>query len=225
MRAGPLDRRSFGATALALLGGVVVGCHPHEGPPTRSAGGEAGDATSGREWLKTADGEVSIDAQDPQLGPRRARCVIVAFSDFQCPFCRDAAFVVRRLQQEHEAEVRLVFKHLPTGMHRYARASSIAAQIVFLEAGGPAFFRFHDRLFERQHEIDDDRLREWAAAEGVRADALVRRAPEAERRVRDDAEEAGRLGIRGTPHLYVNDRVVDGYYPYETMKPLIESAL
>jgi protein-disulfide isomerase len=121
--------------------------------------------------------------------------------------------------------VRVVFKHLPARMHRYAQAASLAAQIVFLEAGSAAFWRFHDRLFEHQSQIDDQHLTEWAAAEGVSADALVRRAPEAERRVRDDGEEAGRLGIQGTPHLYVNDRVVEGFYPYETMKPIVEGAL
>lgn len=226
MSAGILGRRSFGTAALALLGASLVGCHAHDGPPTRAATAGAGPgAPEDREWLKTAEGEVSIDALDPQIGPKRARCVIVVFSDFQCPFCHDAAVVVRRLQKEHESAVRVVFKHLPARMHRYAQAASIAAQIVFLEAGSAAFWRFHDRLFEHQNEIDDQRLSEWAAAEGVSADAIVRRAPEAVRRVRDDAEEAGRLGIHGTPHLYVNDRVVEGFYPYETMKPIVEGAL
>jgi protein-disulfide isomerase len=227
MSAGLLGRRSFGTAALALLGVSAFGCHAHDGPPTRTATGGSGRSVfeNDREWLETPEGQVSIDALDPQIGPRQARCVIVVFSDFQCPFCHDAALVVGRLRKEHEGSVRVVFKHLPAQMHRYAQAASIAAQIVFLEAGSSAFWRFHDRLFEHQNEIDDRRLTEWSAIEGVGADAIVRRAPEAERRVRDDGEEAGRLGIHGTPHLYVNDRVVEGFYPYETMKPLVEGML
>ncbi len=225
MRAAKVNRRLFGKAALALLGAPVVGCGAHgpAKPPTSPAAGFP--AKDDRESLSTPEGDVWIDALDPQLGPKSARCVIVVFSDFQCPFCRDAALVVRRLHKERPEAIRVVFKHLPTQLHRSAQAAAIAAQIVFLEAGSQAFWRFHDRLFAEQEQIDDEHLADWAAAEGVSADAIVARAPSAERRVRDDVELASRLGIHGTPHLYVNDRVVEGAYPYEAMKEWVDAAL
>jgi protein-disulfide isomerase len=239
-RVSPLDRvpvlpsrRRFGAQALAALGSALVigpagalGCHAH-GPPLRvePRGGGPGAKASELETLTTPEGEVTIDAIDPQLGPRDARALFVVFSDFQCPFCRDAALVLERLRKELPGKLRVVFKHLPSNRHRSAHAASIAAQIVFLEAGSDAFWRFHDRAFANQAEIDDDHLTEWAHSEGVGAEAIVQRAPEAERRVRDDMELAARLGIHGTPHLYLNDRVIDGFYPYEMMRSWVDDAL
>lgn len=225
-----LGAQAFGVLRAALaagLAGSALGCPAHAGPKLRvePRGGGPGGPAIEIETLTTPEGEITIDALDPQIGPRGARCLVVVFSDFQCPFCHDAAVVLERLRRELPGKLRVVFKHLPTRRHRYAQAASIAAQIVFLEAGSEAFWRYHDRVFANQAEIDDGRLADWARSEGVSAEAIVRRAPEAERRVRDDVEAAGRLGIHGTPHLYVNERVVEGYYPYETMRAWIDDAL
>ncbi len=178
------------------------------------------------ELLDTEDGVVTIDRLDPQLGPREATCVIVVFSDFQCPFCKDIAQVLDQLRKELPTKLRIVFKHLPMlSLHRYAREAATASQIVFLEAGTDAFFRFHDHAFAHQREIDTDTLLRWVRDEGVRAEAIAARAKEAEDRVSLDFAQANKLGIHGTPHLYVNARTVNGSYPYEQMRAWINEEI
>lgn len=185
----------------------------HPAPPRP---GETPDASA--ELLDTDDGPIPIDRLDPQQGPRDAHCVLVVFSDFQCPFCKDMADVLARLRKELPKDVRIVFKHLPTPMHYHARAAAVAAQVVFLEAGTDAFWRFHDRAFAHQHDIDESVLAAWAREEGVPAEAITKRGAEAEKRVSEDIALAERLGLHGTPHLYINKRSIAGAYPYEQIR-------
>jgi protein-disulfide isomerase len=196
--------------------------------PTRPAPGSSTKAlgsTDAGEILDTEDGPISIDGMDPQQGPMTAHCVIVIFSDFQCPFCKDMADVLRRIRTESPKDVRLVFKHLPTPMHYHARTAAIAAQVVFLEAGSDAFWRYHDRAFAHQRDIDESVLNAWARDEGILAEAITKRWPEAEKRVSQDIALTERLGIHGTPHFYVNARTVAGAYPYEQVRDWVDQEI
>lgn len=177
------------------------------------------------ELLDTEDGVIPIDANDPQRGPRDAFAVLVVFSDFQCPFCRDMAGVLERLRNELPKKVRVVFKHLPIPSHPNARTAAVAAQVVFLEAGSDAFWRFHDRCFAHPHDLDSSRLATWARDEGVKAEAIASRGPEADTIVSQHMALAERMGIRGTPRLYINQRRVNGFYPYEQIREWVDEWL
>jgi protein-disulfide isomerase len=177
------------------------------------------------EILDTEDGSISLDTNDPQRGPRDAHVVMVVFSDFECPFCRDMAGVLDRIHRELPKRTRLVFKHLPIPQHTKARAAAIAAQVVFLEAGSQAFWRFHDRCFAHPHDLETDRLAAWALDEGVKADAITKRGPDAEKIVAQHMAQAERLGVRGTPRLYINKRPVGGAFPYEQIREWVDEEL
>lgn len=219
-------RRELGLFATAVLLGACRTRAP--GIPTRPAPVSSSTAL-GRdlqgELLETIDGVIPIDQNDPQQGPRDAFAVLVVFSDFQCPFCRDMAKVLQRVRKELPSRVRLVFKHLPIPIHRDARSAALAAQVVFLEAGSDAFWRFHDRCFENPHDLDTAHLSKWAHDEGVKAEAIMERAPEAETIVKQHLALAERLGIRGTPRLYINQRRVGGAYPYEQIREWVDEVL
>ena len=81
----------------------------------------------------------------PSTGKADALVTIIAFSDFQCPFCNRAAGTVDEITKEYgQDEVRVVFKHLPLAFHQEAdeaARASIAAQ----KQG--KFWRMHDFLF------------------------------------------------------------------------------
>lgn len=209
-----ISRRTFVAVSAVTL----ASCRS-KAPraPTRSSG--SGDI------LDTDDGALVIDPTDPQRGPRDAHAVLVVFSDFECPFCRDMAIVLERVHKELPKKTRLVFKHLPIPQHPKARQAAIAAQVVFLEAGSDAFWRFHDRCFAHPHDLEVDRLNAWALDEGVKADAMTKRGPDAERIVNQHVAQAERLNIRGTPRLYINRRPVGGAFPYEQIREWVDEEL
>ncbi len=220
-------RRQFGAFAGATV--LLTACRTRSPRiPTRPAPSSSSLALGKdlqAELLDTVDGVIPIDANDPQRGPRDAYAVLVVFSDFQCPFCRDMADVLERLRKDLAKRVRVVFKHLPIPSHPTARGAAVAAQVVFLEAGSDAFWRFHDRCFAHPHDLDTANLAKWAAEEGVKAGAIVARGPEAETIVKQHLALAERMGIRGTPRLYINARRVGGAYPYEQIREWVDDEI
>lgn len=223
-------RREFVLAASALATLVApVGCRtrsarvPTRPAPQSSTGALGPDLQA--ELLDTQDGIISIDANDPQRGPRSAHVVLVVFSDFQCPFCRDMAVVLERVRAALPARSRVVFKHLPIPAHTDAREAAIAAQVVFLEAGSEAFWRFHDRCFAHPHDLDTATLTAWARDEGVKAEAITKRGPDAEKVVAQHLALGERLGIRGAPRLYINSRQVSGAYPYEQIRDWVDEEL
>ncbi len=203
-------------TALFLSAiAVLEACRRPPRVPTRTLAGR-------KEELDTEDGIVPIDGDDPQQGPLSATCVLVVFSDFQCPFCKEAAAILHRLRKELPLSTRLVFKHLPIPGHKDARVAAIASQIVYLEAGSAAFFQFHDRCFANPHALTPSNLVAWAAELGVGPEAIEKRAPAAQLRVSEDLALGERLGVAGTPRQYVNRRRVQGAYPYEVMRAWVD---
>jgi len=223
-------RREFVLTASALatlitpLGCKTRGPRVPTRPAPRSSTGALGPDLQA-ELLDTQDGIIGIDANDPQRGPREAHVVLVVFSDFQCPFCRDMALVLDRVRKDFPKRSRVVFKHLPIPAHPLARDAAIAAQVVFLEAGSESFWRFHDRCFAHPHDLDTATLTAWARDEGVKAEAITRRGAEAEKIVAQHVALGERLNIRGTPRLYINSKQVSGAYPYDQIREWIDEEL
>ena len=84
--------------------------------------------------------------------------VLVVFSDFECPNCKEEAKTLReRLPAAYPKDVRLYFKDFPLEqIHPWAKAAAMAGQCVFRE--NPAgFWQFHDWIYEHQAEITPDR--------------------------------------------------------------------
>src|SRR5712692_12047359 len=69
----------------------------------------------------------------PSFGTPGATVVIVLFSDFQCPYCKDEAKSLRtNLLSTYPTQVRLYFKDLPlVQLHPWAMAAAIAGRCIF----------------------------------------------------------------------------------------------
>jgi protein-disulfide isomerase len=65
----------------------------------------------------------------PRLGPADAPITIVAFSDFQCPFCKrfhDTTY--QALLAEYPNQIRFVYRNFPlTSIHPEAKPSAVAS--------------------------------------------------------------------------------------------------
>ena len=60
-----------------------------------------------------ASGSAEDSQGDPALGPDNAPVTIVEFSEFPCPFCRQAADTLKRVREKYGDRVRLVHKDFP----------------------------------------------------------------------------------------------------------------
>jgi len=93
----------------------------------------------------------------PVRGNKDAPVSIVIFSDFQCPFCRQAANILNAQWAAENGEARLVFRHFPLPMHGWARPAS-EASVCAAQQKGEFFWTVHDFLFEHQAQVSRSNL-------------------------------------------------------------------
>lgn len=156
---------------------------------------------------KAAKQEIPIDGAHVRGAPM-APVTIVEFSDFQCPFCAAAYPELERIISQYEGRVKLVFKHYPLPSHSRAQYAARAA-----EAAGRQgkFWEMHDILFDNQRKLEDGDLKRYAEMLGLdmeRFEADMTEAATAER-VAADRTLGERLGVDGTPSIFVNGRKFD----------------
>lgn len=87
-------------------------------------------------------------AGDHYKGNPDASVVVIEFSDFECPFCRDHAVETQPAIDEalvNTGDVMWVFKHLPVNVHPRARVAAVASECA---GDQEQFWEMHDLLFE-----------------------------------------------------------------------------
>jgi protein-disulfide isomerase len=165
----------------------------------------------------------------PSFGTPGAPVVLVLFSDFQCPFCKEEAKVLRtNLLSTYPKQVRLYFKDMPLDqIHPWAKAAAIAGRCVFKQSP-TAFWDYHDWIYEHQGDITKENLREKVLefAKGKQLDALQlgrcmdTRATEAE--VDKSVNEAHELHVMSTPTLFVNGRRLPSQVAWPDLRMIID---
>lgn len=139
-----------------------------------------------------------------RIGPDGAPVTLVEFSDYQCPFCREAYRVLPGILDT--LEVQVIHLHFPlTRLHPASEAAALAS--ICAEAQG-RFRQIHDLLLRSDSWLED---RDWlrlGEAAGVpelsRFEACLA-GEEALARLDRDREFASRLGVGGTPTYLSQD--------------------
>lgn len=148
-------------------------------------------------------------------GPEKAPVTITVFDDFQCPYCARLLPTLENVVNAYPTQVRLVFKHFPLSMHKFARQAAIAS-IAARNQG--KFWPLHDQLFANYNKLNDGLIRELAESVGLdmaRFDKDVEN-PALAQEVAADIKLGTDSGVRGTPSVYVNgvqlkDRSMAGF--------------
>jgi len=146
--------------------------------------------------------------QHPVLGRKAAPIEIVEFADFECPFCGVAAPKIHALVEKdakYANKVRLVFYNMPLKAHVHAEPAARAAWAAHLQG---KFWPMHDQLFAHQDKLEDADLEGYAKAAGCdlgKWKAAFTAAPTA-KRVADDYAFGEKIGVEGTPSIYVDRR-------------------
>lgn len=165
----------------------------------------------------------------PSFGTPGAPVVLVEFSDFECPFCRQEAQVLRQnLLKKYPKEVRLYYLDFPLeSLHPWAKAASMAGRCIFHQ-NASAFWDYHDWIFSHQEEVSPDNLKskvlEFASGKGLVADQLSScidsKATESEV---DNTRQIGHsLGVDQTPTLFVNGRRMVGVANFDDLQRVID---
>jgi protein-disulfide isomerase len=166
----------------------------------------------------------------PSLGTPGAPVVLVTFSDFECPHCKEEAAMLRQnLLSAYPTQVRLYAKDFPLdSIHQWARPAAIAGRCVFRQNAG-SFWSYSDWIFAHQADITaanlKDKVMEWVKGEkDIDVLQLGRcidtKATEAE--VDKNVAEGHALDINGTPALFVNGRRIAQSIDWTNLRSIID---
>ncbi|WP_434423559.1 DsbA family protein [Nannocystis pusilla] len=160
----------------------------------------------------------------PTLGPADAPVLLVAFMDFECPFCRKAATEgIAELRRRYPNDVRIAYRQLPLPIHS---AADSAARAVVAADKQNRFWDFAEKLLAAPRlgrrtyaaiarELGLDEARFLADLDSAEVAQVVR----------DDLVYARRLGLDATPAIFVNGRYVDGFRGAEALAADVEAEL
>ncbi len=167
---------------------------------------------------------IDVPEGTPSMGPADAPITMVAFSDYQCPFCHRAQETVEELLEKYEGKIRFVHRDYPLDFHKGAMPAARAARCAG-EQG--EFWGFHRNLLAK--------LTDFSTADLTsRASHLSLDMEKFETCFNSDryTEEiqasfaAGRnIGVTATPTFFINGRRLEGAKPLEEFQELIEEEL
>ncbi len=166
----------------------------------------------------------------PYWGNSNASVVIVEFSDFECPACRIASLNLKPLLGDFKDNMKFVFMHypldsscnpnMPRPLHDYACSSAFGAVCAHKQG---EFWKYHDEAFRKQPKLDYDSLVGIAKKLKLNVEDFKKclNAPETKEAVLKDLEEGTKLGVQGTPALYINGRPM----PYWSSKKILTAIM
>lgn len=207
------------AVAVVLLAGLaiavaIVGKRPRaaEAPPPQ--------LTPMEEWEAAERKNVPLSPRNFSKGPEDAPVTIVEYSDFECPFCREASDTLKFVQELYPDKVRHVYKDFPldTACHealpRQVHVFGCRTAAMARCAGAQGrFWEMHDAIFSfpELNELVLAPLPESLGLDtGAFEECMTSEKTMAE--VREDIAEGKRLGVNQTPTIFVNGKEVSAYY-------------
>ncbi len=178
-----------------------------------------------------------VDDTDFVRGNPNAPIVVIEYSDYDCPFCKNFHDTMNTVMDEFgvSGKVAWVYRQNPiVQLHPNAPRISEAALCVGELGGKDAFWTFSDFIFN-EREVNEKttmtRLPEFAEKSGVkRADFNTcldsgKHAAEVEKSI----QEGAAAGAQGTPYsiVMVGDQqaVINGAQPYPVVKQIIQNLI
>jgi protein-disulfide isomerase len=174
--------------------------------------------------------KIKTDLQ-PSFGTPGAPVVIVEFSDFECPYCKEMAKTLRdNLLKSYPTEVRAYFFDFPLEqLHPWAKSAAIAGRCIFRQSAS-AYWNYHDWIFDAQADITPDNLKakvlEFSKTQSKDVDEAQLTACMDSRATEADVKKSQALGrsltVNQTPTIFINGRRLAGATPWDSLKFIID---
>lgn len=139
-------------------------------------------------------------------GNRSAKVTVVEFADYFCPHCRHASETFKKLYKKYDRKVHFVFIDYPL-----KPASAKIAEGAFCAGQQKKYWEYHTTAFEQQGKLKTaDAIAEKAGGLDMKAFKSCVSAGKGKAIVDKGKAEGTRIGVTGTPAIYVNGRKVNG---------------
>ena len=115
--------------------------------------------------------------------------------------------MLEQVLEKNPESVKLVFKHFPLRNHKFARPAAIAA--LAAERQGK-FWEFHDLLFKHYNRLNTQKVKEIAGQLNLDMQKFDQdqKDPRIGGIINRDLSEGKRVGVRGTPTVFINGRLL-----------------
>jgi protein-disulfide isomerase len=145
--------------------------------------------------------------ESPVIGKSDAPVSVVAFLDFQCPYCARVYPVLEKLLDKYPNEVNLIIKHNPLRMHRYAENASLAA---IASAKQQKYQQITKVFFDNYKSLNDDTIKKYLEEAGIDMEAFntTYNEPSLKKIISQDLNLSAKVKVRGVPTLFINGRRV-----------------
>ena len=159
---------------------------------------------------------VEINASAPHAGPLNATNILIVYSDFTCPFCKEGQTAVDNyIAQAGEDNILFVPKFFGSNQTSYLLAMCYEALALQSDIDPELPHAFRKRIFANQQMLQHnpeviDRIIKEIGADTDRLNADMKSA-ETEKRVLATYEEARHLGFDATPGYIINGISYVGY--------------
>jgi len=152
----------------------------------------------------------------PDKGPAKAPVVVVEYSDFMCPFCRNLGLALSQFIPQAGGRVAVYFKNYPLDKacndklpgSTHPGSCNLALGAICARYQGK-FDAYHDRAFQTEfHNPTAADVARVAGEAGLNAAAIegCLEDPKAKADLAADVAEGNRLGVNSTPTVYIDGK-------------------
>lgn len=219
--------------AIIIAAALVAGAILYNGKSTPQP---AAQVTPGADEGTTVE-VLPVTEADHIRGNPNAPIIMVEYSDYDCPFCKNFHTTMNKIMDEYGVDGRVawVYRQFPLSqLHPNAPKVAEASECVAELGGNEAFWKFSDLVFGERgtnEPTDLTRLPEFAVSAGVdeRGFETCLSSGRYTDQINQDVAEAIKAGGQGTPHtvVMVGDQqgVINGAQPYDNVKEIVEQLL
>lgn len=210
----------IGGSLLAAVSGSIVLARDNAPAPPASEGPREPQASQQPELTREMFLE---DEVAPRVQPAAFDTTIVMYTDYQCPYCRQAHVALQQLVAE-DKKVRILYRDWPI----FGRASEQAARLAIASKWQSRHTEFHDALMRTPGKLSDETIRAAAKKAGVdwarlQTD-LKTHGSEIEALLQRNDVQANSLGLDGTPGFIIGETLVPGGIELAGLRDMVREA-
>ncbi|NCN52248.1 thioredoxin domain-containing protein [Candidatus Parcubacteria bacterium] len=218
--------------AIIIAAGLLAGAIYFSGKQNSANTANDGDSSPSEEITIPP-----VTEADHILGNPNAPIMIVEYSDYDCPFCKNFHETMKKIMDDYGAggKVAWVYRYFPLQqLHPNAPELAVSAECVAELGGNDAFWKFSDLVFSERdtnEQTDMTRVPEFVAAAGVDTTAFQECLDSGRYKslVEQQFNDAVAAGGRGTPYpiVVVGDQkgTIQGAQPYSVVKQMIDTLI
>lgn len=150
-----------------------------------------------------------IRPHNPTLGSEKAPITIIAFIDFECPYCHKSYPIFEQVLKKYGPTVRVVFKNFPiSAIHPNALSTALGGTCA-LEQG--KFWPYYHAAFAAP-ELNETFILEQASILKLDTQKFSTCFTKQtyNTNVTEDLQDGISLGVEGTPTYFVNQQKIEG---------------